>query len=138
MPTMKMLLLTLALLLFVGLGCSRPNPRILPQELAGHWTTDSTNYRGRFLELSQTYVIIGAGEKGNPDVQTIDRVDSVPMDYGTLYTIHSTTHDGLPSQIALQFSPREGGEIRIKNQVGVIWKIADRKSPSTSATGNGG
>ena len=130
-------LVILGLLSLVCAGCNRGGSGMLPPELVGHWTTVSAAYRGRFLELSPTYVIIGAGEQGSPDVQTVDRVDSLPSDGGTEYTIHATTREGLHNQIVLQFDPREGGEIRIKNQKDIVWKRLESQTP-TSFLGRSG
>ncbi len=132
MSTTRKPLVISALLLLVCAGCNRGGSGMLPPELVGHWTTVSAAYHGRFLELSPTYVIIGAGEQGSPDVQTVDRVDALPADGGTLYTIHATTREGLHNQIVLQFNPREGGEIRIKNQTEVVWKRVEGQAPSSS------
>lgn len=115
-------LLFATVLLLVLLGCNRPNPRILPVEVSGHWTTDATGYQGRFLELSQAFVIIGAGERGNPVVQMIDNVEPAAAGDETTYTIDSTSVEGVHDQITIQFSPRNGGELRVKERPDVVWR----------------
>ena len=119
MPTTNKILLVSALLL-ACIGCNSTNPRILPDQVVGFWTTDAVGYRGRFLELTNAFVIVGAGENGSPRVQLIDEVVVEKNNTATTYTIYSTSLDGTQDRMTLQFDPRHGGEIRLKNQGG-LW-----------------
>jgi len=113
-------ILLFSALLLVSIGCNRANPRLLPDELSGFWTANALSYKGRFIELSPAFIVIGAGENGAPRVQGIDQVDAEPSGAQTTYTIYSTTVDGIHDRITLQFDPKNGGEIRLKNQ-DVLW-----------------
>jgi hypothetical protein len=121
-------LLSIVALLLVGLGCNRGNVKGFPSQLTGYWTTDDASYQGRFLELNPAYVIIGAGEKGSPSVQIIDRIESVPVGDGTSYTIYSTTQEGVHNQLTIEFSPRGGGEIRFQHQ-DAVWRHSEIGDP---------
>jgi hypothetical protein len=109
-------------LLVLTLGCNGRNPRILPDEVIGFWTPDAVSYRGRSIELMNVFVIVGVGEKGSPSLLMIDRVVAEPNVTGTTYTIYATTIEHTSDQLSLQFDPHNGGEIRFKNQQGVLWK----------------
>jgi hypothetical protein len=124
---LRRLLSALALLL-VGLGCSHSNVKVLPSDLVGYWTTNDVHYRGRFLELNRAFVIIGAGEKGSPGVQMIDRIESQPLPDGTSYTIYSTTQEGMHDQLTIEFRPANGGEIRFQHE-GAVWKRSEIGNP---------
>jgi hypothetical protein len=120
--------LSIVVLLLASVGCNRGNVQRLPQQLVGYWTTDDAHYYGRFLELNQAYVIIGAGEKGTPSVQTIDRIESRPLPDGTSYTIYSTRQDGEPDQLTIIFTPRHGGEIQFQHE-GAVWRHSEIGDP---------
>jgi hypothetical protein len=102
--------------------------------MVGYWTTDEPRYHGRFLEMNQAYVIIGAGENGTPGVQTIDRVESAPMPEGTRCTIYSTTRDGVHDQLTIDYDSHNGGEVRFENQPDVVWRRAEKGTPDKPAT----
>jgi hypothetical protein len=121
-------LLSIGVLLSASVGCNRGNVQRLPAQLAGYWTTDDASYHGRFLELGPAYVIIGAGEKGTPSVQTIDRIESRPSPDGTSYTIYSTGQDGVHNQLTIMFAPRHGGEIRFQHE-DAVWRHSEIGDP---------
>lgn len=102
-------------------GCSRNTQSMLPRQLTGLWTTDSPRYQGRFLELYQTFVIIGTGPGQPVSVQMIDKVKTESMGDGTVLTIYSTDLNGTQYELGLQFSPANGGELRLRNQ-SHVWK----------------
>jgi len=119
MTTLRMTVIILMLLVCVG--CSH-HYTPLPPEVKGVWTTDDPRYRDRFLELSQAFVIVVTGPHDTPSVQLVDKVEIEPMGLDEALTIYSTDYsDGAHYQMALQFSPANGGEIRFKNQ-GQVWK----------------
>jgi hypothetical protein len=121
-------LFSMLALLLASLGCNRGDVKGLPSQLAGYWTTNDARYHGRFVELNRAFVIIGAGEKGSPSVQIIDRIDSQPSPDGTSYTIYSTTQDGMHDQLTIEFSPNHGGEIRLQHE-GAVWKRSEIGNP---------
>jgi hypothetical protein len=71
-------LLSIVVLLSASVGCNRSDVKGLPSDVVGYWTTNDARYHGRFLELNRAFVIIGAGKKGSPSVQIIDRIESQP------------------------------------------------------------
>lgn len=103
-------------------GCDYTNSKLLPKELEGVWTTDDARYRDRFLELSQAFVIVVTGPEDRPSVQLVDKVETQTTGTDTALTVYSTDYSqGLHHQMALTFSPANGGEIRFKNQT-QVWR----------------
>jgi hypothetical protein len=121
MPAWKKVFV-IELLLLACVGCSRQNPRILPGELAGFWTTNASHYENRSLELSGTYVIIGTGLHEASVVQMIDKVEVEQIGSDATYTIYSTDLQGVHYQMAIRYSPVHGGEITFKNQPTMVWR----------------
>jgi len=115
-------LLAVILLLPFWTGCNRENPRLLPREMAGVWTTHEPRYQGRFLELSPSYVMIGTGPTEIPKVQVIDTVKREKAGEETAYTINSTDLNGEHYEMTLLFNPAHGGELHFKNQANVVWR----------------
>lgn len=95
---------------------------LLPEEVAGVWTTNEPRYQGRFLELYSTFVIIGAGTNDVPKVQVIDSVKQQQSGNVTSYAVHSTDLDGNEYDMTLLFDPTHGGEIHFNNQGNIIWR----------------
>jgi hypothetical protein len=122
MPILRKLLPVPLLLLLACTACNRENPMILPSKLDGFWTTDDPRDQDRFLELNGTYLVVGVSRRGIPNVQFVDKFKTVYADQDTTYTIFSTDLQGMSYQISLQFNPANGGEIRLKNQLGTVWK----------------
>ncbi len=116
----KLRTLVLAILL-IFVGCNGNNLRLLPAELSGIWTTDAPRYQGRFLELSQAYVIIGVGD-GSVDLQRIVHVESVASGNETTYTVFSKDSDGMDAKLIIVFKHDNGGQFQLGNQSGIIWK----------------
>lgn len=112
--------LTLALLT----GCTRQatEPQVLPAQVLGEWRTNETRYEGRFLKLDSDQVTIGLGREAPDQREHIQRVSSTPPDSPTDYVIGLRTSDGREDSIALQFSPKNGGELRLKNQPKILWR----------------
>jgi hypothetical protein len=110
-----------ALLLVVSPACSKGRLGVLPKQVAGFWTTSDVRYRGRFMEFSPAYVIIGAGKHGSPTVQIVDRVDAQQQNGETVYTIYSTSPAGMTDRLVFRFRPENGGEIRLENQANTVW-----------------
>lgn len=93
---------------------------LLPDDLAGRWTTSAPEYAERFLELSQVTVIFGIG-KDNIVVNFISSVDKRTEDGVALYTIRYRDLDKTEGYIAFYWYPSEK-VIRLKNQKQMIWK----------------
>lgn len=120
MTAFRMTVIILTLL--VCAGCSHNNSRMLPREFEGVWTTNDPRYQDRFLELSPAFVIIVTGRYDTPSVQWIDKVETQPQGSDTALTVYSTDlSEGSHYEMALQFSPANGGEIRFKNQT-QVWR----------------
>ncbi len=103
-------------------GCSRPNPRLLPKEIEGVWTTDDPRYADRFLELSQAFVIVVTGRRDAPRVEWVDKVQTSPSTSRTTYRISSTDRSGENGEeLTIFFSAANGGEIRFPNQK-AVWR----------------
>jgi hypothetical protein len=98
------------------------NPRLLPTTVTGVWTTDDTRYKGRFLELYEAFVIIGAGGQEVPQVQVINSVKPSPAGDEILYKIVASDLDGSAHEMTLLFNPARGGELHFKNQANVMWR----------------
>jgi len=110
------------LMALVCAGCNRNDSRMLPRQLEGTWTTDDPRYQDRFMDLSQAFVIIGTSRYDAPSVQLIDKVEVEARGSDTVLTVYSTDHSqSAHYQMAIQFSPANGGEIRFKNQT-QVWR----------------
>jgi hypothetical protein len=112
--------LTLALLT----GCTRQatEPQMLPAQVLGEWRTNEPRYEGRFLKLDSDQVTIGLGGEAPDQREHIQTVSLTPPDSPTDYVIGLRTSDGAEDSIALQFSPRNGGELRLKSQPKILWR----------------
>ena len=118
--------LVIAVALLSCTGCSRNRQNMLPHQVAGFWVTDAPLYEGRFLELSEAFVIVGADPDNFPSVQRIDKVMTDPMQKDLALTIFSTDLDGAHYKLALQFSQANGGEIRFPHQREVWKRYSDK------------
>ena len=118
--------LAIVLALLSGTGCDKNAQNTLPQQVAGFWVTDAPRYQGRFLELSDAFVIVGSDPDNFPSVQRIDKVVIDPTHKDLALTIFSTDLDGAHYVLALQFSKANGGEIRFQHQKEVWKRHADK------------
>ncbi len=108
-------------ILLACVGCNNNSHQFLPDELSGFWTTNDSRYQGRFIELSNAYVIVGPGD-GSADVQRITDVKSVASGSDITYTIASKDTNGADTQLVLVFENVNGGQFELGNQRGMIWK----------------
>jgi hypothetical protein len=113
--------LVILLALLSCTGCDKNTHNMLPHQVAGFWVTDAPQYEGRFLELSEAFVIVGSDPDNFPSVQWIDKVVRDPRQKDIALTIFSTDLDGAHYKLALEFSQANGGEIRFPHQK-EIWK----------------
>lgn len=114
-------LLLLPLLLLLA-GCDWWGTQTLPGQMVGEWRTDEPRYHGRFIRLETDRVTFGLGGVGPDKAEHVERVNVAPRDNPTDYTIRLTAGDGTPDSIVLQFTPQNGGELRLKNQPKIVWK----------------
>jgi hypothetical protein len=95
---------------------------MLPAQLEGVWTSDDPRYSDRFLELPPTFVMIVTGRHERSSVQWIDKVNVESAGDRMVLTVYSTDfQEGTHHELALQVSPANGGEIRLRNQ-SQVWK----------------
>lgn len=125
-PSRQTLLLLLLLLLLAG--CDWRRPQTLPGQVVGEWRTDEPRYKGRFIRLETDQITFGLGGVAPDKSEHIERVRMAPTGKSTDYVIGMRAEDGTPDSIALQFTPENGGELRMKNQLKVVWR---RKNQST-------
>jgi hypothetical protein len=116
MRRQELMLWLIAFCLLSLAGCDKQRARV-PKELIGSWTTDVPAYRDRALKLEAEYVLIGFGEDVTPTVQRVTQVETLKLDTGNTYTIHSTDKDG-PHQITVYFDPKEPTSLFLKNLPG--------------------
>jgi hypothetical protein len=114
-------LLLLSLLLLLA-GCDWRGPQTLPGQMVGEWRTDEPRYHGRFMKLETDQITFGLGGVAPDKSEHIERVKMAPSDNPTDYTIRLKAGDGTPDSIVLQFTPQNGGELRLKNLPEVVWK----------------
>ena len=124
----KVRALVIVVALLCCTGCNKNRQNMLPRQVAGFWVTDAPLYEGRFLELSEAFVIVGADPDNFPSVQRIDKVMTDPMQKDLALTIFSTDLDGNHYKLALQFSQANGGEIRFPHQREVWKRYSDKRS----------
>lgn len=117
----KKSLIFILLIMFAFVGCNGNNPRLLPDELSGLWTTDAPLYQGRFLELSRPYIIVGVGD-GSVDLQRIMHVESAALGDQVTYTVLSKDAQGMDTKLIIVFKSTDGGQFQLGSQSGIIWK----------------
>jgi hypothetical protein len=115
-------------LLVLLVGCDWGGTQTLPGQMVGDWRTDEPRYLTRFIKLEADRVTFGLGGLGPDKVEHIEKVKMAPRDNPTDYTIRLTAGDGTPDSIVVQFTPQNGGELRLKNQPKIVWKR--RSEPS--------
>jgi hypothetical protein len=126
-------LLLLPLLLWLA-GCNGQGLQALPSQMIGEWRTDEPRYHGRFMRLETDRVTFGLGTGAPDQAEHVERVKLAPRDNPMDYTIRLTAGDGTPDSIVLQFTPQNGGELRLKNQPKIVWR---RKSEPARALPKG-
>jgi hypothetical protein len=117
------LLLLPTLLLFAG--CGGRGPQMLPAQMVGEWKTDEARYRGRSMKLETDRITFGLGGAAPDRAELVERVSMTPRYNPTDYNIQLKAVDGTSDSIVLQFTPENGGELRLKNQPKMVWKRRD-------------
>jgi hypothetical protein len=74
------------------------------------------------MRLETERITFGLGGAAPNKTEHIERVRMAPRDNPTDYTIRLTERDGTADLIVLQFTPQNGGELRLKTQPKIIWK----------------
>jgi|tagenome__1003787_1003787.scaffolds.fasta_scaffold19330634_1 hypothetical protein len=103
------------------LAFHKHHEKAVPQQLWGYWITDAQGYENRYLELDDRYVLIGVNEEDMPELQRVSRVDCQARGEQLNCTIYSSSPEA-EYQLDLDYQPANKGELRIKNQRGVVWK----------------
>ena len=107
-------------------ACTKKPEPVLPDQIQGHWVTQSPGYENRYLQLERDFVLIGVNPDDTPSIQRVYRVDAEGNGRQMTYKIYSTGAES-DYTITLYFDPSNGGEIRVKNMPGILWK---RVAPS--------
>jgi hypothetical protein len=118
---MKSRRLVVALLVVAGFfGCRSKKAETLPGELIGIWTTSAPQYANSFFTIKEDSVIFGT-EEGTAFAYSIDKMEVVRDTEHIVYTITYSSAEGEKFVWAFYYDPRNGGEIRFKNQAQVVW-----------------
>jgi hypothetical protein len=110
-------------LLFLFASCLACQQGLLspPQKLLGLWTTEAPAYADRYLRIEEDRLVFGVASDQPPMVQRIVRIDVRADEKQTTYTFHSVDAEG-EHELVIFYDPAEGGALRIKNRIDVIWK----------------
>ncbi len=92
-----------------------------PQKLLGLWTTEAPAYADRYLKIEEDQLVFGVASDKPPIVQRIVRVDVRADEERAIYTLHSVDADG-EHELVVFYDPADGGTLRIKNLIDVMWK----------------
>lgn len=98
----------------------------MPVEVRGIWRTDNAKYRDRYLDLDEHFLVFGTGEDEHPNVQRIERIDSLAGARGTLYTVYAKDIEASELKLTFEYTTVNGGEVRLTNPRNVVW----RRTPS--------
>ena len=116
--TFLLLFVTFALL--SGVQCH--NLSEVPEELIGVWVTKNPDYSDRPFEIKKNTVIFEQGLGYlDFDVFPIAGVKKTELEGRTLYIIYYTIATGKEFEFSFFYSAANGGEIRFKNQPGMVW-----------------
>jgi len=112
------LFVTFALL--SGVQCH--NLSEVPEELIGVWVTKNPDYSDRPFEIKKNTVIFEQGLGYlDFDVFPIAGVKKTELEGRTLYIIYYIIATGKEFEFSFFYSAANGGEIRFKNQPGMVW-----------------
>jgi hypothetical protein len=116
--------------LLVLAGCSWRQTATVPAQIVGEWRTQEPRYQGRFIRLENRQITFGLGGLAPAYAERIEKVGMVPPQNPTDYVLGLREADGTSDSITLHFSPENGGELRIKNQPGMVWRHPLKSEPS--------
>ncbi len=102
-------------------ACRTRDGKVVPDQIQGHWVTETPGYEGRYLQLERDFVLIGVGRDETPSIQRVYRVEESGNGRQMTYQIYSTGAE-TDYTLTVYFDPANGGEIRLKNQGGIVWR----------------
>lgn len=111
------------ILLLVCAACQRSKPA--PSEILGTWQTDDPRYNGKFLRFDEDFLVLGLGEDVVPKPEHIEHITVSHEGIATIYLIEARDQDRALDRITVEYSPQNGGELRLSNPHQIVWK----KSP---------
>jgi len=121
----RTLLVALLLVASIAGGCDGPvSERADVGPLVGIWQTTNTRYQNRALRISMQEILI-VDVAGGPPLGGGPIVDVRKIDIGDTriqYEISYSDPFG-PQEMVLEYLPGLG-EVRVRNQKGVVWKRA--------------
>ena len=104
-------------------GCSPNEIDNLPQEVLGHWETETPKYAGFSFELGEeTVTFTDLNAENGIESNTIEkRTKELDNEANIFYVVHYENEEGLELKFAFYYDPSGGGEIRLKNQETIVW-----------------
>ncbi len=106
-----------------NLGCSSNEIKDLPQEVLGHWETETPKYAGFSFELNEetiTFTDLNA-EKGIESYIIEKRTKELDNENSIFYVVHYENEEGLELKFAFYYEPSGSGKIILKNQKTIKW-----------------
>ena len=104
-------------------GCLSNEIDNLPQEVLGHWETETPKYAGFSFELGEeTVTFTDLNAENGIESNTIEkRTKELDNEANIFYVVHYENEEGLELKFAFYYDPSGGGEIRLKNQKTIVW-----------------
>lgn len=118
----RLILIALAGLLGFS-ACTSSTIKTVPDQIQGHWVTTAPGYETRYLQLERDFVLIGIAQDETPSIQRVYRVEQEGNGRQMTYKIYSTGAE-TDYTLTVYYDPGHGGEIRLKNGGGMVWKRA--------------
>ena len=124
--TRLIILPTLLAVTLLAAACgSDDNVIPVPPGLVGRWTTTTTAYSDRYMDISPRVLIIGTGGNSSEPFQ-ITRVVKTETVNGDLYMLHYADPGGVDFRMGLHFNEAIGRTVRLENQLGMTWRKRGR------------
>lgn len=130
----KLSALSLPALLLCLTGCAGERLTALPPQLVGEWRTTEGRYQGRFMRLEADRITFGMGGAGPDKLERIQNVRFCNVDAEQEYRINLLTADGSTDTLTLDFTQGNGGELHLKNQPKIVWRIGKASPHAAPAT----
>lgn len=107
------------LLALAAAGCGEDLAETAPPELIGHWTTTDARYADRGFDISRDSIVFHTGGESFT-THAIEGVATEESEGRTLYRVlYRMAPDEEP--LAFSFHMDAGGEVRFRNQQGMVW-----------------
>jgi hypothetical protein len=114
------LLLVLGLMMNTLTSCQFTADERVPNFLLGKWRTDAPRYKGLNFEITDNNLIFTTVE-GSLNTYSISAVErSVKGD--TISTVFYGQQNDVRINVGIFYEAANGGQIRLRNQLNVIWK----------------